>query len=363
MQPHIVIVGAGVLGAAIACHLAPHAAVTVLEAAVPGAGASGHGFGWINASFAETDAYFALRRAALDAHRDLEAQLGPLVTWGGAIWWEDAGDSLAAAQARMQARGHLVRRLDRAAFAALEPAIAAPPDASLFTPLEGAVDGARLARACLARAQSDGAVVATGASVSGILTQGGAITGVMTENGPMPADHVVFAAGIGTAHLLENLGLHIPVQAVPGVICRTEPVAALIHHVLMGPGLHLRQDQNGALILGEVFSGTSATPDLITRDPRALAGQMLARLADLLPQTRRGAAPPRLAGLRLGRRPVPRDGLPLLGPLPGFGGATLAVTHSGVTLAPLVGRLLAREILFADESPLLAPFRPHRLMA
>ncbi|NBO21116.1 MAG: ABC transporter substrate-binding protein [Rhodobacteraceae bacterium] len=71
---------------------------------------------------------------------------------------------------------------------------------------------------------------------------------------------------------------------------------------------------------------------------------------------------PRIAEIRLGRRPVPQDGLPLLGGLPGFGGATLAVTHSGVTLAPLIGRLLAREILFGEESALLAPFRPLRLM-
>ena len=37
-----------------------------------------------------------------------------------------------------------------------------------------------------------------------------------------------------------------------------------------------------------------------------------------------------------------------------------AVTHSGITLGPLVGRLLAREMLTGEVDPLIAPFRPDR---
>jgi glycine/D-amino acid oxidase-like deaminating enzyme len=49
-----------------------------------------------------------------------------------------------------------------------------------------------------------------------------------------------------------------------------------------------------------------------------------------------------------------------VGGLSGIPGYYEAVTHSGVTLGPLVGRLLAREILAGDVDPLIAPFRPDR---
>jgi len=59
-------------------------------------------------------------------------------------------------------------------------------------------------------------------------------------------------------------------------------------------------------------------------------------------------------------RAMPADRLPVVGPLPGLPSLYLAVTHSGVTLAPILGRLVSQEI--ADEVPdgLLGPFRPGR---
>jgi glycine/D-amino acid oxidase-like deaminating enzyme len=63
---------------------------------------------------------------------------------------------------------------------------------------------------------------------------------------------------------------------------------------------------------------------------------------------------------RFGLRPVPADGHSCVGALPEIPGYYEAVTHSGVTLGPLVGRLLAREILTGEVDPLIAPFRPDR---
>jgi len=59
-------------------------------------------------------------------------------------------------------------------------------------------------------------------------------------------------------------------------------------------------------------------------------------------------------------RAMPSDRLPIVGPLSWLEGLYLAVSHSGVTVAPALGRLVAYEV--ASESPdgLLAPFRPAR---
>src|SRR5262249_28718457 len=69
-----------------------------------------------------------------------------------------------------------------------------------------------------------------------------------------------------------------------------------------------------------------------------------------------------LEAARVGVRPIPSDGHPLVGPLPGAAGTYLVCTHSGVTVGPLLGRLVADEIVRGTVDPRLRPFRPERLL-
>jgi glycine/D-amino acid oxidase-like deaminating enzyme len=64
--------------------------------------------------------------------------------------------------------------------------------------------------------------------------------------------------------------------------------------------------------------------------------------------------------VRVGVRPIPEDGLPCVGAVPELPGYYETVTHSGVTLGPLLGRLLTREILEGEVAGLISPFRPAR---
>jgi glycine/D-amino acid oxidase-like deaminating enzyme len=79
-----------------------------------------------------------------------------------------------------------------------------------------------------------------------------------------------------------------------------------------------------------------------------------------------GRAVPQLAGAsvvetRVGYRPVPVDGFPVIGKASDIDGYYEAVTHSGITLGPIVGRMLAAEIIHGDIDPLVSPFRASRL--
>ena len=86
---------------------------------------------------------------------------------------------------------------------------------------------------------------------------------------------------------------------------------------------------------------------------------------------------PSLAGARaitvpVGYRPMPLDGYPVLGfpaqgsPASGSGEAApnvyIALTHSGVTLAPLIGEVAAIEIVDGVRVEGLAPYRPERFL-
>ena len=60
---------------------------------------------------------------------------------------------------------------------------------------------------------------------------------------------------------------------------------------------------------------------------------------------------------------MPADGMPAVGSIPGLDGVSLAVMHSAATLGPMIGRLLAEELLNQTPNPLLETFRPARFTA
>ena len=61
---------------------------------------------------------------------------------------------------------------------------------------------------------------------------------------------------------------------------------------------------------------------------------------------------------RVGTRPMPVDGLPIVGPA--VAGLYVVVTHSGMTLGPLLGELAAAELLGGEPDARLAPYRARR---
>ncbi len=353
----IIIIGAGLIGASIADHLAMAGAdVCVLERAAPGIGASGNSFGWINASFAQTDAYFALRQRAMAYFHGYCAGLGHAPRWGGCLWWEDEGDAFDRQVAELRRRGYGAELISAAEFARLEPAVANPPERSLRITAEGAVEGDQLARALFRRAADNGATLITGCDVRHLLRMGADVIGVQTCLGPLMADRVICAAGAYSEVLLAESGISLPMDNKPGLILTTAPAAPVIRHIVMSPDIHFRQGRDGRFTLGEIFSGGFAGGT--AEDAKTLADDLIKRLRARLP----GSDDIQLETLKLGLRPVPADGLPVIGPVAAAPGLSLAVMHSGITLGPFVGHLMADEVLDGKPSPLLRDFRHDRFV-
>jgi len=88
-----------------------------------------------------------------------------------------------------------------------------------------------------------------------------------------------------------------------------------------------------------------------------VCGQILDRAVRALPRL----AGTTLEAARIGVRPIPADGYPLVGAAPRPGGVYVVCTHSGVTLGPLLGRLVAEEVTGGVKDPRLRPFRTERL--
>jgi glycine/D-amino acid oxidase-like deaminating enzyme len=147
-RPRVLIVGAGIVGASIAYHLARRGAdVTLVEKQRPAAGATGSSFAWINSTFSKQPrSYFELNRMGMAAWARLAQELaGDLdVQWNGAVEWYPPGadaERLRGEVRRHQQWGYAARLLDGDELPRLLPGVSAGPvGAGAFSEHDGAVD-------------------------------------------------------------------------------------------------------------------------------------------------------------------------------------------------------------------------------
>eukprot|EP01132_Coremiostelium_polycephalum_P003434 gene3434-4289_t len=351
-QKHVIVVGAGIIGASIAWHLARQGAAVTVVAEQSGGVATPASFAWINASWGNPEFYFRFRRYAMEGWQRLHDELpGVGVNWCGGISWDLSPDELAAYVTQHGHWGYGVRRIDRQAVAAREPYLARLPDAAVHIAEEGAVEPVAAAQRMLAGAQARGARLLVGANVTRLVQEGGRIAGVVTSFGEVKADHVVLAAGAGAAALAQTAGVTLPMEAPPGLIVHSKPMEKRLNGIVITPDLHMRQTAEGRIIAGADFGGSDPG-----EDQQATAEALFSRLKANLDDVDALA----LDFFTIGYRPTPADGFPIVGPAGHLDGLSIAVMHSGVTLAPAVGLLLSREILSDRPEERLSPFRLSR---
>ncbi|MEM1373061.1 MAG: FAD-binding oxidoreductase [Pseudomonadota bacterium] len=345
----VVIIGAGIIGAAIAERVAAAGRdVTVVDGGVPGSTSAS--FGWINASYFLDDAHFRLRAEGLRSWRALTERFDLPVTWQGTLHWGE--DDLAATEIALRDLGYPVERLSMAGITALEPSLRCVPEMALRYPSEAAADAAGTATALLAAACDAGARAIYGQRVRSILAGDGRVVGVETDAGLIPADDVILAAGPGCTALLKPLGLEFPITRAPGDLLVTRPTVPMLAHILVVPE-EIRQAPDGRFHLP-----SSVRIDPVTAQPEPFCidktgDAAMARLSRLLPVD--GLDWERVTR---GERPMPADGLPVIGAT-GLTGLTVACMHSGVTLAALVGELMVK-VLEGARPEILDPYRLSR---
>ena len=161
-MPHVVVIGAGIVGASCAWHLASRGCkVTVLEARGVAAQASGHSFAWLNAGDGlQPMSYHVLRALALGEHRRLAAELPMPVRWNGSLEWRDAAhgaDTLATEVLHMRERGTEMHLLDAAGALAIQPGLQLAEGSELaWAAHDGALEGPAATKLLLERARALG---------------------------------------------------------------------------------------------------------------------------------------------------------------------------------------------------------------
>jgi len=358
-----IVIGAGIVGAAIAYELAKRGvAVTILEKFKPAAGATGDSFAYLNASTKTgSRPYFQLNWLGMAGWRIWQQESGPALPlqWGGATYWRDSGAEAARLGESLriaQAWGYAGRRVDAAALKALLPGLGiGPVSAAAFFAEEGAVDPAGAVVALLERAGKLGAKLRAPVEVRSLLVRDGKVAGVQTGDGVIEADTVVLAAGLGSEALAGQAGVRLPLTASPGVLLHTGPQKPVLDRVVFAPRGTFKQMRDGRFV-ASISGHEGGAPEGAGVEAFGQAIQRAA--ASYLP----GIANAGIERISVGQRVVPADSLPVVGFAPKLGGLYVAVTHSGVTLAPALGRLATVEILDGVVVDPLTMFRPDRFV-
>ena len=263
----------------------------------------------------------------------------------------------------LQNWGYPTRLINAGELERLEPSLdVGRVAAAEYSPNEAQVEPQMVVDACLRRLRELDSEVIEDTEVTGFERGGdGRVHALVTGSDYLEADAVVVAAGTGTTRLAALAGVNVPQAESPGVVIRTNPLPRLLENVPVvyappvdrdRPEIHLRQCADGRMMIGE-----GDQESLAEDDSQAHADDLLDRARRYLP----GLDGARAVPVPVGWRPMPLDGYPVMGFADEAPNLYVAITHSGVTLAPVLSQLAAQEI--CDRAPaeaVLGPYRPQR---
>lgn len=367
------IAGGGIVGASIAMHLARSGAhVLLFEKVGPAQGATQNSFAWVNA-FVEDAHYRALRLESLKAYHELDRTLSLNIVWGGYLKWASnaaEADLVQASARQLAGTAYPARHISAEEIMTLDPAVTTGPiTEAIYSSIDGHLDPVKVTRRFLDDAARAGARILYPCELTALDLSAGRLRGVTTTQGRFSLDRLVVAAGVDTPRILAMARFPLALKHAPGILAHSTPLPALTRLAHDAPGdVEFKQMADGSIV-GTDARGPPDTPE--HRDIRAHTMafpsaelrtehgiRILNRIARFLPAAQ--AVP--LDRLTLGFRPMPIDEFPVMGALPTAPDIHVAVTHSGVTLAPIVGRLTAEEVLRGSRVDWFAPYRPERFI-
>jgi glycine/D-amino acid oxidase-like deaminating enzyme len=390
----VAVIGCGAVGSSVAWHLVQRGVdVTMFDSALPGVGVTNSSFAWCNASAIVLEdqrgktssahglrqhsdeplggpsgvdyvrAYFDLAVAGIAAHGDLSDHFGAGEWWhptGHIRWFDDPTETrahLAATELLVEWgykasvwNGSQVRHL-------LEPDVRISDAAEVVVCQdEGWVEGFTLVSRLVEDAMRQGARLFTGSEVTEILVEHGRVAELVSSDGTRVAvDAVVNAAGPAGGVVASLVGRSLPLIDEPGFVSRVRCDRVPVFRAMHAPHVEIRPDGNGRVLLH-------------SRDIDAQIGEvdttrLNADLQNLAIEVVPALSTARPIACRVVARPIPFDRLPSVGAVEDIDGYYEVVTHGGITLCVILGRVLADEIVGGSIDPLVQPFRPDRFVA
>ena len=369
----VVIIGAGVVGASVAHHLAARGCreVVVLDGgAGPGAGSTGRATGGFRAQFA-TAVNVGLSLLSREKLLRFEEETGvdPGFRQRGYLFLarsQSELEALLAAQAVQHACGvREARRVGPEEIKELNPAVLADGlVGGVYCPTDGFLRPLEILRGYAETAARRGVRVEWGAGVVGFRKGGrGEIVSVLTKREEFAAAHVVNAAGAWAAGVAGRAGVELPVRPLRRQVAVTEPCDLLPEEmpmtIFVEDGFHLRVRDGRVLLLWP--DEPRAADPFDTSVEEGWLAEVAAKARARVPCLKRAAIEREQCWAGLYEMTPDRHAV--VGRAPGVENFYLANGSSGhgVMHAPALGQLLSEIILDGEAKSLdVRPLRPTR---
>ena len=352
----VVVIGAGVVGCAVAYYLAREGVkVTLLEREAIGSGASAHATGSLSLLGAEFSpgASFQLARASYAEFPELVPEL-ELATGMDLLYQrrpslrlalDDEEIDLIKGLMAWQQPHVRMRWIDAQEVRSIEPRLSPSILGAVYEDESAQLDSYRLNLALGRAAELRGANIRY-REVTGLVTSGVTVTGVKTASEDIHCGMVVVAAGTWSRAFTPWLGFPVPVRPMKGERLLLNYPGELLPVLISSPKRgHLISRTDGLTSVGSTGGRDYDQKELFwgeefDRQPTETARlELLQRAIDVFPDLERAELVQQLAG----SRPLSPDSKPIIGPVPGWEGVLLATGHTtkGIHLGPITGRIIA----------------------
>jgi sarcosine oxidase, subunit beta len=366
-----IILGAGVMGASIAFHLARRNAgrIAVLDKDHAGSGGSGRSSALVRMHYSfSPEVQLALISLRIFQHwRDIVGEPGAFRKTGF-VRIVHPGESEALKQnvAMQRNLGANVELIDRHQLRELEPDWQVDDvELAAYEPDSGYGDGNVVANDFLTRARDLGATYLSKARATNFLIETGRICGVQTEDGELHAPIVIAATGPWTRPLFQSTGFDPPIES------EFHHVAILKNTPTMRPGAacidsvtatYFRSDASDKFLVGDFYGKRPIDPDNFPqRSSDTDLEEIIERAARRLPKLETAEVMRGVTGVY----DVTPDSRPLLGAVSGVEGLYLCAGFSGMgfKISPAVGLVMSELILDGKVKTVdITPFRPTRFL-
>ena len=364
----VVIIGGGVIGCSIAYQLAKLGIKsTVLERAQLAAGASGATAGVVAPLWHVPPTLgpaFTLGIRSLEmfpglAHELLVAGIDPAFRQNGVLKLAFSPEEVEELKRDLAWQSELdlgLTWLQPKDIGEREPEASRAVLGGVYSPKEGHVHGQKYTQALAHAAAELGASFLENTEVTSLEIQGRKITGVRTATGTYHGGHTVLAAGPWTGIAGRWLPEELPVRPVKGQRILLKKIGFLPRCPVRNSDAYVVPWTDGNLLVGATREEGRFDEETTAQGIRHMVSSAITSFPVL-----RDAI---FLGARAGVRPGSPDELPMLGPVPGWEGLSVASGHDhvGVMLSPGSGELMANYISTGDAGP-LEPFSIARFLS
>jgi sarcosine oxidase subunit beta len=364
-----IILGAGVMGASIAFHLARRNAgrIAVLDKDHAGSGGSGRSSALVRMHYSfPPEVQLALISLKIFQHWcDIVGEPGEFRKTGF-VRIVHPGESEALKQnvGMQKSLGANVELIDRHQLKELEPDWQVDDvELAAYEPDSGYGDGNVVANDFLVRARELGTAYLSKTRATSFLVEAGCIRGVQTEQGELHAPIVIAATGPWTRPLFQSTGFD------PLIETEFHQVAILKNAPTMRPGAacidsvtatYFRSDAGDKFMVGDFYGKRPINPDNFPQRPvETDLEEIIERAARRLPKLETAEVMRGVTGVY----DVTPDSRPLLGHIPGVKGLYLCAGFSGMgfKISPAIGLVMSELILDGSAKTVdITSFRPTR---